>query len=93
MLNEGAQTLAQPKSQPVISVKVSPAVYSDVESMAADMGVTMPRLFGYVFGVLKTVMSEGRKGRKLLITSEDGTPITEIVLPNGAGFDALSAIQ
>jgi len=64
-----------------INLNLSASARADVDKLAEETGNTITELVRLALSLLKVVVEEGRKGHKLIITTSDGTPQTQLVIP------------
>jgi hypothetical protein len=64
-----------------INLNLSAAARADIDKLATETGNSITELVRLALSLLKVVIEESRKGNKLIITSSDGTPQTQLVIP------------
>jgi len=64
-----------------INLNLSSSARADIDRLSEETGNTITELVRLALSLLKVVIEEKRKGNKLIITSSDGTPQTQLVIP------------
>jgi hypothetical protein len=64
-----------------LGLNLSESVYEELSKLAKDRRSSMTEVVRLSLGLAKILISETKKGNKLIITTEQGDPLKEIVLP------------
>jgi len=64
-----------------VNLILSAGAYADLAAMANQRRTTMTEIVRLGLGLLKVAISEAEKGRKLVVTTEDGKVLKELILP------------
>ncbi len=64
-----------------INLNLSASARAEVDRMAEETGSSITELVRLALSLLKVIMEEKRKGNKLIVTSSDGTPQMQLVIP------------
>lgn len=64
-----------------LNLNLSASARADIDKLATETGNSITELVRLALSLLKVVIEESRKGNKLIITSSDGTPQTQLVIP------------
>jgi hypothetical protein len=64
-----------------INLKLSSAARADVDRLADQTHSTITELVRLSLSLLRIAIEEIRKGNKLIITTADGQPLRELVIP------------
>jgi hypothetical protein len=64
-----------------INLKLSEAARADVDRLAVQTHSTITELVRLSLSLLRIAIEEIRKGNKLIITTADGQPLRELVIP------------
>jgi hypothetical protein len=74
---------AQPGTTPAtrINLNLSPAARADVDRLAEQTHSSITELVRLSLSLLRIAIDEIRKGNKLIITTSEGQPLRELVIP------------
>ena len=64
-----------------LNILVSQSAYSEVTKLSDESRRSITELIRLGLGLVKVVLEEARQGNKILVTTPDGKPIKELVLP------------
>ena len=64
-----------------LSLNLSDTVYEELNKLAAQRHSSMTEIVRLALGLVRIAITESDKGHKLVITSETGEALKEIVLP------------
>ena len=64
-----------------LSLNLSDDVYSELTLLAKARRSSMTEIVRLAFGLVKIAVLEAKKGNGLVVTTNDGHPVKEIVLP------------
>lgn len=73
---------AEPGKRDRVIVTVPARVRGDLEKLAAESGRSVPEMARLSFSLLRTVMEGRAKGQRLVIVTNAGDPVKEILLPD-----------
>ena len=65
-----------------LNLNLSQHAYDEVQKLAEETHQSITQLVRLGLGVLRIAVEEARQGNKIQITSPDGRPIREIVIPH-----------
>jgi len=64
-----------------LNLNLSPQAYADAVDLSEQTSRSLTELVRLGLGLVKIAVEESRKKNKLIVTTEDGRPIKELVLP------------
>ena len=64
-----------------LNLNLSEQAYADVNVLAKDTRRSITELVRLGLGLVKIALQESRSGNKIIVTTSDGKPIKELVLP------------
>jgi hypothetical protein len=64
-----------------LNLNLSPQAYADAVKLSEETSRTLTELIRLGLGLVKIAVEESRKRNKLIVTTEDGKPLKELVLP------------
>jgi hypothetical protein len=64
-----------------VNLILSAGAYADLAGMAEQRRTTMTEIVRLALGLLKVAISEADKKHKLVVTTEDGKVLKELILP------------
>ena len=65
-----------------LSLNLSDAVYDELTNLAAQRHSSMTEIVRLALGLLKIAIHESAEGHRLVVTSETGEALKELVLPS-----------
>jgi hypothetical protein len=65
-----------------VNLNLSEQAYSDLQSLCKGTNRTMTEVIRLGLGLVKIAITEAGSGNKLVVASERGKPLKEIVLPS-----------
>jgi hypothetical protein len=64
-----------------LNLNLSNAVYRELSNLANDRRSSMTEVVRFALGLVKIAFHEAAAGNKLIVTTADGKPLKEIVVP------------
>ena len=64
-----------------LSLNLSDSVYSELASLAKERRSSMTEIVRLALGLVRIAIQAAKKGQRLVVTTDDGQPVKEIVLP------------
>jgi len=64
-----------------LNINLSPAARTEVTRLAEHSSRSITELVRLALSLLKVVMNETERGHKLIVTTEEGKPLKELVIP------------
>jgi hypothetical protein len=80
-MSSSVATLQKKQAVSRINLNLSPAARADVDRLAVETHSSITELVRMALSLLRVVVDETSKGNKLIITTRDGTPQTQLVIP------------
>ena len=65
-----------------VNLNLSEKAYNDLHELSAETSRTMTEVIRLGLGLVKLAVTEARTGNKLVVVSQEGRPLKEILLPN-----------
>ena len=65
-----------------MDLNLSAAVYRELSGIAIDRSGSMTDVIRFALGLAKVAFHETAVGHKLIVTTADGTPLKEIIVPD-----------
>jgi hypothetical protein len=78
---EAPETRSDPPAEKRLNLILSAGAYSDLAKMASLRRTTMTEIVRLALGLLKVAISEVNANHKLVVTTEDGKVLKELILP------------
>lgn len=67
---------------PRLSLELTPQIRREVQGMEEDSRLGIAELVPLSLDLLRVVWEETRKGNKIIVTTEGGEPLKELVFPS-----------
>jgi hypothetical protein len=83
-LKRGPSSVAlttDPKAGKRLNLNLSNVVYRELSSLATERRSSMTDVVRFALGLVKIAFQEAAVGNKLVVTTADGKPLKEIVVP------------
>ena len=80
-MNGSLEMLKQSDETKRINFNLSAHAFNELKKRSEESGASMTEILRWALGLVSVVMDETKLNHKIVVTTSDGRPIKELVLP------------